>query len=100
VYNKTLSFPKEEIYGLTSQVRRAVISIPGNIAEGCGRNSEAEMARFFQIAMGSASELEYYLILAYDLGFLSNPDYNELNQELLEVKKMLNAFIKRLKANR
>lgn len=100
VYNKTLSFPKEEIYGLTSQVRRAVISIPGNIAEGCGRNSEAEMARFFQIAMGSASELEYYLILAYDLGFLINPDNNELNQELLEVKKMLNAFIKKLKANR
>jgi four helix bundle protein len=100
VYNKTLNFPKEELYGLTSQVRRACVSIPANISEGCGRNSETELARFFQIAMGSASELEYHLLLAHDLGFLNDLDYEELNQELIEVKKMLAAFIKKLKADR
>lgn len=88
------------MFGLTSQVRRACVSIPANISEGCGRNSEAEMARFFQIAMGSASELEYHLLLVHDLGFLNNFDYEELNQELIEVKKMLSSFINKLKADR
>jgi four helix bundle protein len=67
VYKATQIFPKEELYGLTSQMRRSCASIPANIAEGCGRTGEAELARFLQIAMGSASELEYYLLLAYDL---------------------------------
>ena len=70
-YALTAHFPKEEIYGLTSQIRRAASSIPANIAEGCGRNGEAELARFCQIAMGSASELEYHLLLARDLKYLN-----------------------------
>jgi four helix bundle protein len=100
LYKVTKFFPKEEIYGLTSQIRRACISIPANISEGCGRYSETELARFFQIAMGSASELEYHLLIAHDLGYLNDLDYEELNQELIEVKKMLAAFIKKLKADR
>jgi four helix bundle protein len=69
VYKATKKFPKEELYGLTSQIRRASMSIPTNIAEGCGRNTDKEFARFLQIAMGSASETEYQLILARDLEF-------------------------------
>lgn len=73
VYKATSTFPRHELYGLTSQIRRACASIPANIAEGCGRSGDAELARFLQIAMGSASELEYHLLLARDLGFLSAP---------------------------
>jgi four helix bundle protein len=69
LYRETNSFPREELYGLTSQVRRASVSIPSNIAEGCGRRGDAKFARFCQIAMGSASEAEYQLLLARDLGF-------------------------------
>ena len=75
VYKSTAAFPKEEVYGLTSQIRRACSSIPANIAEGCGRASEAELSRFLQIAMGSASELEYHLLLTHDLGFLKDDAY-------------------------
>lgn len=71
IYKVTKAFPKEEIYGLTAQIRRACASIPANIAEGCGRGGEAELARFLQIALGSASELQYHLILAHDLGLLT-----------------------------
>jgi len=98
VYKATTSFPKEEIYGLTSQIRRSCASICANIAEGCGRNGEAELARFFQIGMGSASELEYHLLLAYDLGFLKTTNYDQLNNEVIEVKRMLTSFIQKLKA--
>ena len=68
LYKATNPFPKSEMYGLTSQIRRCSASIPANIAEGCGRNGDLELARFFQIALGSASELEYHLLLASDLG--------------------------------
>ena len=68
IYKVTTDFPREEVYGLTSQIRRACATIPANIAEGCGRNSVVEFARFLHIAMGSASELDYHLMLARDLG--------------------------------
>ncbi|MDP3181408.1 MAG: four helix bundle protein [Desulfobaccales bacterium] len=100
IYKVKKAFPKEEIYGLTAQIRRACASIPANIAEGCGQGGEAELARFLQIAMGSASELQYHLMLAYDLGLLTNSDYNQLDQDTGEVKQMLTSFIKKLKADR
>ncbi len=100
VYKVTKGFPKEELYGLTSQIRRASMSIPTNIAEGCGRNTDAEFARFLQIAMGSASETEYQLLLAHDLEFLTSEQYQKLNTDVTEVKRMLTSFIQTLRADR
>lgn len=99
IYRATSLFPKDELYGLTSQIRRACSSIPANIAEGCGRDTDADFARFLQIAAGSASELDYHLLLAHDLKFITGIDYVTLSQGLTEVRKMLTAFIKRLRAN-
>jgi four helix bundle protein len=78
VYEATVAFPKQELYGLTGQVRRSAASVPTTIAEGCGRNGDAELARFLQIASGSASELEYHLLLAHDLKLLKTPEYETL----------------------
>ena len=89
LYEKSRSFPKEEMYGLTSQLRRAAVSIGANIAEGCGRRSDGEMKRFLQIARGSANELEYELLLAQDLHFLSTPDFQDLRARTLEIQRML-----------
>ena len=100
VYQETARFPRSELYGLTSQVRNAAGSIPSNIAEGCGRGSESELARFLQIAMGSASELEYRILLARDLGYLAHTNHTELDAWVVEVKRMLAPFINRLKSNR
>ncbi|MDP1547711.1 MAG: four helix bundle protein [Anaerolineales bacterium] len=100
VYKVTKSFPKEELYGLTSQIRRASMSIPTNIAEGCGQNTDAQLARFLQIAMGSASETEYQLLLARDLEFIPNEQYKKLNTDVTEVKRMLTSFMQTLRANR
>jgi len=100
IYQSTISFPRDEQYGLTSQIRRAAVSVPANIAEGCGKNGDAELSRYFQIAMGSASELEYELMLAHDLHYLDNNKFNELLVSLVEVRRMLNTFIQRLRANR
>jgi len=100
LYNITKTFPKEELYGLTAQIRRSCSSIPANIAEGCGRHGDAELARFLQIALGSASELEYHLLLAHDLGLLNDAAYEILSSETKEVKQMLTGFIKKLKAER
>lgn len=100
IYSATANFPREELYGLTSQIRRACSSIPANIAEGCGRNGDNELRRFLEIAMGSASELEYHLLLARDLQMLAPEPYDQLNQQACEIKRMLAAFIQRLKANR
>ncbi|MBN1451011.1 MAG: four helix bundle protein [Anaerolineales bacterium] len=100
IYKETQSFPKNELYGITSQIQRAAVSVPTNLAEGCGKDSDAELGRYFKIAMGSSSELEYLLLLAHDLGYLADYQYNQLQTALVEVRKMLNAFIQKLKANR
>ena len=99
IYKYTNKFPKEELYGLTSQIRRASSSIAANIAEGCGKNSDADLARYLQIAMGSGSELEFHLMLASDLGFLTQEVFRLLFNELLEIKRMLSSFLKKLRAN-
>jgi four helix bundle protein len=96
IYGVTRTFPKEELYGLTSQMRRASSSIAANIAEGCGRKTDADFCRFLVVALGSATELEYHLLLSHDLKLLIDVEYDSLQQELTETKKMLNAFIKRL----
>ena len=98
VYRATVKFPKEELYGLTSQLRRASASIPANIAEGCGRGGKAELARYLQVAMGSASEVEYHLLLARDLGLIDSPQYNELETIVTEVKRMLTSFIAKVRS--
>ncbi|MCX5884713.1 MAG: four helix bundle protein [Proteobacteria bacterium] len=100
VYKATVAFPKEEMYGLTGQIRRACASISANIAEGCGRSTDAELARFFDIAMGSASELEYHLLLAHDLDLLKVSDHDRLSIEVRDVKRMLTSFIQKLRADR
>ena len=89
VYKASKSFPNEELFGLTSQIRRAVSSIPTNIAEGCGRNSNKELAHFLQIALGSASEVEYELLLANNLGYINDADYQALADETIAVRKMI-----------
>ncbi len=98
VYKITAHFPKEELYGLTSQLRRAAASIPSNIAEGCGRGSDPDFARFLQIAMGSASEVEYQLLLAHDLSFISPANYTRLNDLVTEVKRMLTSLLQKLRS--
>jgi|SRR5882672_884300 len=96
VYRQTRAFPKEEMYGLTSQLRRASSSIGANIAEGCGRRSDAEMKRFLQIARGSANEVEYHLLLAKDLQLLSADEFKELEQKVLELQRMMASLVQRL----
>lgn len=98
VYSGSKAFPREEVYGLTSQMRRASASIGMNIAEGCCRKGNVEMARFLQMAMGSASELEYQLLLAYDLDYLRNPVYERLAAQAVEVKRMLSSLMQKVKA--
>jgi four helix bundle protein len=96
VYRTTRFFPREELYGLTSQLRRSAASIGANIAEGCGRRSDGDFARFLQIARGSASEAEYHLLLARDLGFLSAPDHVSLQTRIEEIERMLTSFVQRI----
>lgn len=88
VHKATLSLPREEIYGLKSQLRRAASSVPANIAEGCGCNRNREFARFLGIALRSASETEYHLLLARNLGYLDVKTYEGLNNQAVEVKRM------------
>jgi len=98
VYRSSRSFPREELYGLTSQMRRSSASIGANIAEGACRKGDPEFGRFLHIAMGSASELEYHLLLAHDLEIMKRSDYERLSREVVEVKRMLAALVHRLKA--
>jgi four helix bundle protein len=96
IYDATREFPREEMYGITSQIRRAASSIPANVAEGCGRRSDGELTRFLQIARGSASELEYHLLLSNDLRLLTGERYEELQAKLVEVQRMLTALVQRV----
>ena len=93
LYRLSQSFPREEIYGLTSQLRRSAVSIGANLAEGCGRRTSAELARFVKIAMGSASELDYHLLLSHDLGFMKSNDFTRAASAPTEVRKMLTSFL-------
>lgn len=97
LYHITESFPKEEMFGLTSQLRRASVSIPTNIAEGCGRGSDADFKRFIQISFGSASEVEYLVFLSFELSYIKEEDYQKLSIKLVEIKKMLASLINKLK---
>jgi len=97
VYEVSATFPRDELYGLTTQLRRSSSSIAANLAEGCGRSGDAELARFCSIAMGSASELEYHLLLARDLTLLDEADYSVLAGQTTEVKRMLAGLIRTLK---
>ncbi len=96
LYQQTRFFPKDEIYGLTSQIRRASASIGANIAEGCGRRSDPELRRFVQIARGSANELEYHLLLARDLQFVTADEFKDLEARILEIQRMLASLVERL----
>jgi four helix bundle protein len=100
IYKATATFPREEIYGLTRQVRRASASIPANIAEGFGRVGNAELARFLQIAMGSACEVEYHVLLAKDLNLLTHKIYDDLNDSIVEVKRMLASLLFKVRRDR
>jgi four helix bundle protein len=98
MYKVTTRFPKEELYGLTPQLRRASTSIPTNIAEGCGRNTDPDFAGFLQIAMGSACETEYEILLARDLNFLPVQEYDKLQHDVEEIKRMLSSLLKTLRS--
>jgi four helix bundle protein len=97
IYKATATFPREEVYGLTSQLRRASASIAANIAEGFGRGGNAELARFLQTGMGSASEVEYHILLARDLNLLSKNNYEELAGLAVEVKRMLASLLMKVR---
>ena len=99
-YKLTRCFPKEEAYGLTSQIRRSAASIGANVAEGCGKRGNAEFQRFLGISTGSASELEYHFLLAHDLGFLDDNDYEMLSKSVVEVKRMLASLVRKVEQER
>ena len=96
VYKKSQEFPKEEIYGLTSQMRRSAITIPSNIAEGSGRSSDNDFSRFLDISLGSSFELETQVIIAHELEFISQSDFNELNNAIIEEQKMITGLKKHI----
>jgi four helix bundle protein len=97
IYKATTQFPKEEIYGLTSQIKRSTVSIPSNIAEGSGHGSDKDFNRFLNIALGSSFELETQLILAKELEFLSEKDFSNISENLDEVQRMITGLQKDLK---
>ena len=97
IYKISQYFPKDELFGLTSLIRRAVSSVATNIAEGCGRNSNKDFAHFLQIAIGSASEVEYELLLAHDLKYINNEEYERLTNEVVAIRKMIIKYQSELK---
>ena len=97
-YRVTATFPKDEMYGLTSQLRRAAASIGANIAEGCGRRSDGEMCRFLQIARGSASETEYHFLLARDLRYLNEKNFQTLTGQSDELQRMLTGLMQSVRS--
>ena len=97
VYQATSDFPKEELYGLTSQIRRAAVSVPSNIVEGCLRDSQGDFLRFLYIAFGSLKELHYQIILSNRLGFLKNDKLKNLDPKIIETEKVLNGLITSLR---
>lgn len=98
IYKATTKFPKEEQYNLTSQIRRASVSIPTNIAEGSGKNSNLDLARFLQISFGSTHEVEYLIFLSFELAFLDNNEFTKLNSDIGEIKAMLISLIKKVRS--
>ena len=93
LYRVSRGFPREETFGVTSQLRRAAVSVGANLADGCGRRTSGELARFLRVAMGSASELDYHLLLCRDLGFMKEDDFEQAAAHLTEVRKMLTSFL-------
>ncbi|EMI55531.1 four helix bundle protein [Rhodopirellula sallentina] len=98
VYSATREFPSDERFGLTSQLRRSAASIPSNLAEGCGRGTDTELARFCDIAMGSACEADYQLLLARDLNYIDHDTYEKSFQQINEVQRMLSSFTRKLRS--
>lgn len=98
-YSLTANYPQEELFGLTSQMRRAAVSIPANIAEGYRKRGTADKARFLNISEGSLDELNYYLILSKDLNYMSDRQYEELNTKCIEVSKLLHAYVNAIRSN-
>ncbi len=96
IYRLTKTYPKEELFGLISQLRRAMGSVPTNIAEGCGRLSDLDFRRFLIIAHGSATEVEYLLFLSLELEFISISDYDDLNEKIITLRKQIHSLIKKL----
>jgi four helix bundle protein len=97
LYKHTIGFPKHEEYNLKSQIRRAATSIPTNIAEGCGKFTQSDLANFMQIALGSANEVEYLALLSYELGYLNNDTYQDLDGRVNEVKAMLISLVRKIR---
>jgi len=97
VYQATARFPREELYGLTSQMRRAAVSVPSNIVEGCARDSQADYLRFLHMAFGSLRELHYQIGLSKRLGFLCNQDAALIEPKMVETEKVLNGLIRALR---
>ncbi len=96
VYRESTAFPADERFGLVGQLRRAAVSVPANIAEGCGRGTAKDMGRFLHIAAGSAAEVEYHLMLARDLGYMTDAQHLILEDQIVEIKRMLTALNRRI----
>lgn len=95
IYKTTANFPKDELYGISSQMRRASVSIASNIAEGCGRKGDSELSYFVQISLGSSNELEYQILLAHDLQFINDELFNNLSDQVDHVRRMLILLLKK-----